>query len=486
LECVRELDTNSKFQIPNSKLTEDTLSALDPTATRPEGRLRFDQRILLLALAAGCPAALVALILLWTGDYSPKVQWTLTVFVVGVWTGCSFSVRHRVVLPLQTLSNLLAALRESDFSIRARGASGDDPLGAVMLEVNVLASTLHDQRLGALEAGALLRTVMVEIDVAVFTFDGAQALRLVNRAGERLLAQPAEQLLGRTAEELGLAACLAGQSPRIEDVAFPGASGRWEVRRTTFRQGGRPHQLLVLADVSRPLRDEERQAWQRLIRVIGHEINNSLAPIKSIAGSLESMLARAAADAAPGSAQDPQFGSDPETIEDMKRGLAIIAARSDSLSRFTTAYARLAKLPAPRVDTVDVPALVRRIAAVETRLPIHVTDSPEISIRADPDQLEQLLINLVHNASDAALQTGGSVTVGWRREGRSFELWIDDEGAGLTNASNLFVPFFTTKPGGSGIGLVLSRQIAEAHGGSLTLENRTDRRGCRAYLRLPL
>jgi len=466
-------------------LTEDTLSALDdPTASRPEGRLRFDQRILLLALAAGFPAALVALILLWTGDYTPKVQWTLTVFVVGVWTGCSFSVRHRVVLPLQTLSNLLAALRESDFSIRARGASGDDPLGAVMLEVNVLASTLHDQRLGALEAGALLRTVMVEIDVAVFTFDGAQALRLVNRAGERLLAQPAEQLLGRTAEELGLSACLAGQSPRIEDVAFPGASGRWEVRRTTFRQGGRPHQLLVLADVSRPLRDEERQAWQRLIRVIGHEINNSLAPIKSIAGSLESMLAGSDLDSRSDPTHDPL--RDTEMLDDMKRGLAIIAARSDSLSRFTTAYARLAKLPAPRVDTVNVPALVRRIAAVETRLPIHITEAPEISIRADPDQLEQLLINLVHNASDAALQTSGSVTVGWKREGRSFELWIDDEGAGLTNASNLFVPFFTTKPGGSGIGLVLSRQIAEAHGGTLTLENRTDRRGCRAYLRLPL
>jgi two-component system nitrogen regulation sensor histidine kinase NtrY len=468
-------------------LPEDTLSALDPAATRPEGRLRFDQRILLLALAAGFPAALVALILLWTGDYTPKVQWTLTVFVVGVWAGCSFSVRHRVVLPLQTLSNLLAALRESDFSIRARGASGDDPLGAVMLEVNVLASTLHDQRLGALEAGALLRTVMVEIDVAVFTFDGAHALRLVNRAGERLLAQPAEQLLGRTADELGLSACLAGQSPRIEDVAFPGGSGRWEVRRTTFRQGGRPHQLLVLADVSRPLRDEERQAWQRLIRVIGHEINNSLAPIKSIAGSLESMLSRTGSGKTGSdleSRSDPML--DPETVDDMKRGLAIIAARSDSLSRFTTAYARLAKLPAPRIDTVDVPALVRRIAAVETRLPIHIAGGPDVTIRADPDQLEQLLINLVHNASDAALQTGGSVTVGWKREGRSFELWIDDEGAGLTNASNLFVPFFTTKPGGSGIGLVLSRQIAEAHGGSLTLENRTDRRGCRAYLRLPI
>jgi two-component system nitrogen regulation sensor histidine kinase NtrY len=470
-------------------LPDDSLSALDPTASRPDSRLRFDQRILLLALAAGFPAALVALILLWTGDSTPKVQWTLTVFIVGVWTTCSFSVRHRVVLPLQTLSNLLAALRESDFSIRARGASGDDPLGAVMLEVNVLASTLHDQRLGALEAGALLRTVMVEIDVAVFTFDGAQTLRLVNRAGERLLAQPVEQLLGHTAAELGLHACLQGASPRIEDVAFPGGSGRWEVRRTTFRQGGRPHQLLVLADVSRPLRDEERQAWQRLIRVIGHEINNSLAPIKSIAGSLETMLSRlSGSDPNSGSesGSDPKFGSDPEMIADMKRGLAVIASRSDSLSRFTTAYARLAKLPAPRIDSVNVLALLRRIAGVETRLPIRIEDAPDVSIRADPDQLEQLLINLVHNASEAALQTGGGVTVGWKREGRSFELWIDDEGAGLTNASNIFVPFFTTKPGGSGIGLVLSRQIAEAHGGSLTLENRSDRRGCRAFLRLPL
>jgi two-component system, NtrC family, nitrogen regulation sensor histidine kinase NtrY len=452
-----------------------TISALRPLTDRSATRLRFDQRILLLALAAGLPAALVALLLLWTGDYTPKVQWTLTVFIVGVWTGCSFSVRRRVVLPLQTLSNLLAALRESDFSIRARtsrGRGSDDPLGAVMVEVNVLASTLHDQRLGALEAGALLRTVMVEIDVAVFTFDGAQTLRLVNRAGERLLAQPAEQLLGRTAADLGLQACLEGTSPRIADAAFPGGAGRYEVRRTTFRQDGRPHQLLVLADVSRPLRDEERQAWQRLIRVIGHEINNSLAPIKSIAGSLESMLAR---------------DDRPHDLEtDIRRGLAVIAARSDSLSRFTTAYARLAKLPAPRLDAVHVSELVHRVAGLETRIAVRVETGPKLSVRADPDQLEQLLINLVHNAADAALQTGGGVRLGWKRAGASLELWVDDEGTGLTNASNLFVPFFTTKPGGSGIGLVLSRQIAEAHGGSLTLENRTDRQGCRAYLRLPL
>jgi nitrogen fixation/metabolism regulation signal transduction histidine kinase len=444
--------------------------------------LRFDQRILLLALAAGFPATLVALVLLWTADYTPRVQWTLTAFVVGAWVGCSVAVRHRVVLPLQTLSNLLAALRERDFSIRARRSGArantppvDDPLAAVMLEVNELASTLQDQRLGALEASTLLRTVMLEIDVAVFTFDGQHTLRLVNRAGERLLALPAEQLLGKTAEELGLHACLEGQNPRIEDVSFPGGSGRWEVRRTTFRQEGRPHQLLVLSDVSRPLRDEERQAWQRLIRVIGHEINNSLAPIKSIAGSLGSILAR-------GTAAEWQ----PEVVEDMKHGLAVIASRSDSLSRFTSAYAHLAKLPAPQLQTVEVTDLVERASGVETRLAVTVDSGPPLSLRADPDQLEQLLINLLRNAADAALQTGGGVRIQWKREGRMLSLWIDDEGAGLPNASNLFVPFFTTKVGGSGIGLVLSRQIAEAHGGSLTLENRVGVRGCRAHLRLPL
>jgi two-component system, NtrC family, nitrogen regulation sensor histidine kinase NtrY len=443
--------------------------------------LRFDQRILLLALAAGLPAALVALVLLWTGDYTARVQWTLTVLIVGIWLGCSFAVRHRVVLPLQTLSNLLAALRERDFSIRARGAdgraalTGDDPLAAVMLEVNELAATLHDQRLGALEAGALLRTVMVEIDVAVFTFDGDQLLRLVNRAGERLLGKPAEALLGRSASELGLAGCLDGATPRIEDVSFPGATGRWEMRRTTFRQEGRPHQLLVLADVSRPLRDEERQAWQRLIRVIGHEINNSLTPIKSIAGSLESMLSRSGNGDLSG-----------ELHDDMKRGLAVISSRSDSLSRFTTAYAQLAKLPAPRLATVQVPQFVARTAGVERRVPVRIEGGPDVSLRADPDQLEQLVINLLRNAADAALQTGGGVSVGWRRDGRTLIVWIDDEGAGLSNASNLFVPFFTTKPGGSGIGLVLSRQIAEAHGGTLTLENRSEEPGCRALLRLPL
>lgn len=446
-------------------------------STHPrEPRLSHDRRILLMAFAAALPGVVISLILLWTGDNTPKVQWTLTVLIAAFCLGFAFALRERVVLPLQTISNLLAALGEGDFSIRARGARGGDPLGEVMIEVNALVETLRHQRLDALEATTLLRKVMAEIDVAVFTFDEERELTFVNRAGARLLSQPAERLLGRRAEELDLAGCLAGEAPRVINTAFPGGVGRWDIRRSQFRQGGRPHELLVLSDLSQPLREEERQAWQRLIRVIGHEMNNSLAPIKSIAGSLATLIDR---DPPPSDWRD-----------DMQRGLGVIASRSEALSRFMSAYARLAKLPLPKLTPLDVVAFVDRVVTLEKAHHLRVTQGPRLTMQGDVDQLEQLLINLIRNAVDAVRETGGGVTVGWNRLPGStpatVELWVEDEGPGLSNTDNLFVPFFTTKPGGSGIGLVLSRQIAEAHGGSLQLENREDRTGCRATLRLPL
>ena len=438
-------------------------------------RLTHDQRVLLMALASAVPGAVISLIFLWSGAYTPKVQWTLTVVIVTVCLGFAFALRERVVVPLQTLSNLLAALGEGDFSIRARGARGGDPLGEVMIEVNALVDTLRNQRLGALEATTLLRKVMEEIDVAVFTFDDEQRLQFVNRAGSHLLRQPMERLLDRRADELGLDECLTARVPRIIPATFPGGTGRWALKRSAFRQGGRPHELVVISDVSQPLREEERQAWQRLIRVLGHELNNSLAPIKSIAGSLSSLLDR---DPLPADWRD-----------DVTRGMDVIAARADSLNRFMSAYARLAKLPAPSLEPLDVREFVGRVVGLQTAQVVDIQQGPGLVIRADGDQLEQLLINLLHNGIEAATETRGRVRVGWRRlDGLPdlLELWVEDDGPGLSNTSNLFVPFFTTKPGGSGIGLVLSRQIAEAHGGTLTLENRQAARGCRATLRLPL
>jgi two-component system nitrogen regulation sensor histidine kinase NtrY len=424
-----------------------------------------------MALAAGLPAVVISSILLWFDDHSPKVSWTLSVFILLVWTGVAFSLRQHVVFPLQTLSNLLAGLREGDSSIRARAADIDDPLGEVMLEANLLAQTLRDQRLDALEATALLRKVMLEIDVAVFAFDADQRLRLVNRAGERLLGQPHARLLNAAAADLRLAGCLRDDTPPVVEMAFPGGSGRFEVRRSQFRQGGLPHHLLVLSDVSRSLRDEERQAWQRLMRVLGHEINNSLAPIKSIAGSLEHLLAR-----------DPL---PPDWQSDARRGLTVIAARSEALARFTAAYARLAKLPRPRFAPIEIGALVRRVVSLDSRLPVAIESAAEVVLNADADQLEQVIINLVRNAVDAALETGGGVSIGWKAADGWLDLRVEDEGPGLAATANLFVPFFTTKPGGSGIGLALSRQITEGHGGSLKLENRPVR-GCTAHLRVPL
>jgi two-component system, NtrC family, nitrogen regulation sensor histidine kinase NtrY len=436
--------------------------------------LSHEQRVLGLALLAGLPGGALSLLLLFTGDFAPRTRWTLGLFVVLVWLGFAFAVQNAVVRPLQTLSNLLAAFREEDFSFRARRTRADDALSQAMLEVNALADTLRSQRLGALEATALLRQVMEEIDVAVFAFDAEHRIRLVNRAGERLLGRPEEQLLGRSAEELGLEAAIAVDEHRVLDMTLPGGVGRFEARGGPFRQGGLPHRLLVLSDVSRALREEERQAWQRLIRVLGHEMNNSLAPIKSLAGSLERLVTKTPRAA--------------DWEEDMRRGLGVIGGRAEALSRFMEAYSRLARLPPPQLQTVDAPALVSRVAKLETRVGVEVAPGPgSLKVRADPDQLEQLLINLLRNGADAALETGGGVRIGWARPPRAsyVEVFVEDDGPGLTNTANLFVPFFTTKPQGSGIGLVLCRQIAEAHGGALTLENRGDRRGCRAVLHLP-
>src|SRR5882762_7717351 len=434
-------------------------------------RFSYEGRITWLTLAAVVPAIVVALSLLWFGDYSAKVQWTLTILIVGCFLAFVSSVREHTIRPLQTMSNLLAALREGDYSIRARGARGGNALGEVLLEINSLGETLRLQRLGAFEATALLRTIMSEIDVAVFTFDPARRLRLVNRAGETLLGQPMDKLLGKSAQELGLHPCYDVDEDEPITLSFPGGSGRWGIRRSTFREQGLPHELLVLTDLSRTLREEERRAWQRLVRVLGHEMNNSLAPIKSLAASLESLLRR---EPLPTDWKD-----------DASSGLNSIASRADSLSRFLQAYTRLTKLPPPQKQDIDLARLIQRVVDLEPRLKVQILPGPKTVIRADAAQIEQVLINLLHNAVDVALETDGSVTLGWREKGNCVEILVEDEGPGIMNPANLFVPFFTTKPEGSGIGLPLSRQIAEAHDGTLVLMNREDRQGAQALLRLP-
>jgi len=440
-----------------------------PDPTRGPG---FERRVLVLGFISGLPGTILALVLLWTSHAQVHTKVTISLVAIGIWAWLVFRLRDRVVRPIQTLSNMMAALLEGDYSIRSPNPRAEDALGLAFRELNSLGQTLREQRLGALDATSLLRKVMEEVEVSVFVFDPDRRLRLVNRAGERVLARPSERLLGLTASDLGLDAYLDDEGPRTIEAAMPGRAGRWEARSTTFRQGGLPHRLLILTDLSRALREEERQAWQRLVRVLGHEINNSLTPIISIARSLRDQRSNEAR------------GVDLE--KNVDRGLEVIAGRAEALHRFLSAHARLAQLPPPRLAWVDVGEWVERVVALESQGNVDIAPGPPTGIRADGDQLDQVLINLVRNAIDASAETNGRVRVSWHLNHATIEVRVEDEGVGLSQTANLFVPFFTTKPNGSGIGLVLSRQIAEAHGGSLVLENRDDVVGCVSRLRLPI
>jgi len=457
----------------------------NPRKTR---RAPFERRVMRLSLLLVVPGLLISSILIWLEPWALESKLILIAVELIACLIIAASLREHVVRPLQTLANVVGALREEDYSFRARLAVPNDALGELSLEVNTLADLLAQHRTGAMEATTLLQRVVEEVGIPIFAFDPQESLRLVNTAGESLLQQSSPRVIGKTATELGLKTCLTCENDTLVPLRF-NTDARWLVRRSSFRQQGVPHTLVILSDVSRALREEERRAWQRLIRVLGHELNNSLAPIKSIAGSLNARIA------ATGLQTDEQ--------QDFERGLTIIEARAASLNRFLQAYRQLAQMPPPVLQKFSLPSLVTRIAGLETRVEVKVVPGPDVIVMADPDQLEQMLINLLRNAAEAMLEPSASgeksngsrnplagefekqVVCGWKLTDKDVVLTIEDSGPGLMNPSNTFVPFYTTKPGGSGIGLVLSRQIAEGHGGSLELLNRDPQRGCVVKVRLP-
>jgi nitrogen fixation/metabolism regulation signal transduction histidine kinase len=382
-----------------------------------------------------------------------------------------------LVRPLQTLSNVVSSLREGDYSFRARGAAAPDAVGELASEVNALADLLQKQRVRSLEATALLARILEVMHAPLFAFDREDTLQLVNNAGLKLLGLSNARCFGRSAKELGLEALLQAPDQTIHsfnaDRKSPAGPVRWLLRKAAFRQEGAPHTLLLLADVSVPLQEEEQIAWKRLIRVLGHELANSLAPIKSIAGSLRERV-------------DSLQGED-GTLRDFRRGLGVVESRAESLHRFVQSYRQLAQLPPPRLRPVQLGPLMERVVLLEQRLPVKLDPGPAAMLNADPDQLEQMLINLLANAVDASLARDAQpVRASWKIAGTSVLITIEDRGLGIANAENLFVPFYTTKPSGSGVGLALAQQIARAHGGEIQLVNREDGEGARATIRLPV
>jgi two-component system, NtrC family, nitrogen regulation sensor histidine kinase NtrY len=467
--------------------TENSSNRTDKGTRRS---LSFEARIRIYCLIFGLPTVVLCIVLVWKSSFSTQVM--VVGGVVLALLLLSSLLLEEVVRPLQTMSNVVSSLRERDYSFRSRGANRSDALGELSSEINELANMLQSQRLSELETTALLRRVIDSMDAPVLAFDQGRQLQLMNPAAERILFLDAGRDVGRDANQLELDHLI--DAPDEGLIGLRGASespnsalrksGRWMVRRSEFRQRGVPNVLVLLSDVSSALREEERVAWQRLIRVLGHEINNSLAPIKSIAGSLRARL--------------PQEAAAANGAGDFVRGLTIIEGRAESLNRFVQAYRQLAQLPAPVMRPISLQALLGRVVALETRMSVALGEIPEIEVVADPDQFEQLLINLVKNAVEAVLiaheegvgpqleKTGSAVTVSAIELPDAISISVEDSGLGLSNTSNLFVPFYTTKKDGSGVGLALVRQIAEAHGGSVSLRNREDAPGCVAEVKLPL
>jgi two-component system nitrogen regulation sensor histidine kinase NtrY len=442
-------------------------------------RLSFERRLRLWLYLLGLPTLLLCWILLRQHSVDIPIQCIVMFALVAGWALAVSLVTEQITRPMQTLANVVASLREDDYSFRARGGQRNDALGDLALEINALASMLQGQRAGSLEAMALVERVMSSMQSPVLAFDREGTLRLLNQAGERAFGLRGQTALGRPAKKLSLEYLLDASDDDLISIGGPQQTSRWVVKRTSFRLRGVPHTLLVLSDVSAALREEERVAWERLIRVLGHEINNSLTPIKSIAGSLRARLA---------SLQGEGKGD-----SDFQTGLEVIENRAESLNRFLQAYRQLMGLPAPKLEAVSLAALMERVARLETRIRVNVTSTEDMTLMVDADHIQQALINLVRNAAEAALSPDASgegapqVQIAWESAGGEVVIAILDNGPGLTNAGNLFVPFYTTKPSGTGIGLVLAQQIAQAHRGSVQLTNRTDgQTGCRAELRLPL
>ena len=458
--------------------------------SRSRQRLSFERRLRLWLYLMGVPTVVLVAVELNQHHVDSSIQWiALPALIIALMFLVSLVLEH-IIRPLQTLANVVAALREDDYSFRARGGRRNDAMGDLALEINALAAMLQVQRVGAMEAMALVERVMKSMQSPVLAFDPDGKLKLLNAAAEHAFHLHAQDSHARPskASRLDLDRLLAADDNDLLSLSQTQRTARWVVKRTSFRLRGVPHTLFVLSDVSEALREEERLAWERLIRVLGHEINNSLTPIKSIAGSLRSRLSASI--------------SDPE--DDFARGLDVIEDRAESLNRFLQAYRELMGLPAPKLQSISLGAVLKRVAQLETRVPVVVVSTDDRTILADPDQLAQALINLVRNAAEASLSPDAVVAmaavasrgmrtaddpprvqISWENAEDEVVINVLDNGPGLSNRGNLFVPFYTTKPGGTGIGLVLAQQIAMGHSGSVELTNRTDTRGCKASFRLP-
>jgi len=446
-----------------------------PKVELNERRTSFEGQLTKLSLLAALPPYLL---LIWVMFYANiSIYLVLLVTLVGglIIVFCHSKIHEKSAYQFRSLSNLLDAMVQGDYSLRARTSEGDKALNELVGAINSLALRLNKQRIESIENQLLLQTVIKHIDVAIIAFNESNELVLCNPAARKLLqltGNANDNVFTDTDNQLAQVDVINNGQSQVMTLTFSEQQGKYNVHKEAYRKDGKQQELLFITDVSTMLRSEERKAWQSLVRVISHEINNSLSPIASISQSLQRLLIKQS--------------NIEEHTDFLIEGLTVIAQRTKSLGGFVNSYKQIASLPEPVKQLTSIASLVNKVTKLYPEDTVEMVTLDDVSLSVDAVQLEQVLINLVKNAVEAINNTGvsGKVSISWQGVGKNFKLVIVDDGTGVSNPDNLFVPFYTTKAKGSGIGLVLCRQIIEAHGGKLSLANRSDAKGCIAVIEL--
>ena len=414
-------------------------------------KLSFELKLLLLALLASVPSTIGLIVFMLKAGVSVYLTAMIGIILFMVIAWCIATIVGKTSFLFRTLSNLLEAMTNGDYSLRGKKQYTDSALGNLVAQINLLSETLAKQKLEVEQHQLLLAKVIKHIDVAIIAMDEKEQITLANPAAEKLLTQNQS----------------SGQTPDIEALK---QSGKYNIVQDQFIENGKQNRLWFITDVRDLLRAEERKTWQNLIRVLSHEINNSLTPISSLSQTLQRLVNRS-----------EDLSEEKPDIED---GLTLINERANSLKTFIDSYRNLSRLPEPKKQPTNIKLLLEKVINLFEQRTINLTCDNEIQFNLDPIQFEQLLINIIKNANEAMPSTQGQIDIGSTSNNDTLTLTIKDQGPGINNPQNLFVPFYTTKAKGSGTGLVLSRQIIEAHGGDLVLKNREDETGCEVVISL--